>query len=153
MWHECECEGDCPQKSISECTKHQSLKQMGYRRREPDQLPLCSALLNGKLRLQFTSIGKIWLVWEVSISDATFGNGIKVQINPAPRWPHLYAWDVLEQEICITDLQPTNLQQQQEAIVSIASHNWTKTSEECFQHLHESVPRITLSSEKKGVWY
>ncbi len=33
------------------------------------------------------------------------------------------------------DVQPTNLQQLHESIVSI----WTKISEECFQHLVESM--------------
>ncbi len=36
------------------------------------------------------------------------------------------------------DVQPTNLQQLRDAIMSI----WTKISEECFQHLVESMPRI-----------
>ncbi len=35
------------------------------------------------------------------------------------------------------DVQPTNLQQLREAIMSI----WTKISEECFQHLVESMPQ------------
>ncbi len=35
------------------------------------------------------------------------------------------------------DVQTTNLQQLRDAIMSI----WTKISEECFQHLVESVPR------------
>ncbi len=34
-------------------------------------------------------------------------------------------------------VQPTNLQQLRDAIMSI----WTKISEECFQHLVESMPR------------
>ncbi len=44
------------------------------------------------------------------------------------------------------DVQPTNLQQLRDAIMSI----WTKISEECFQHLVESMPQrikaIILSS-------
>ncbi len=44
--------------------------------------------------------------------------------------------DVVGWEICIMDVQPTNLQQLRDAIMSI----WTKTSEECFQHLVESMP-------------
>ncbi len=36
------------------------------------------------------------------------------------------------------DVQPTNLQPLCDAIMSI----WTKISEECFQHLVESVPQI-----------
>ncbi len=35
------------------------------------------------------------------------------------------------------DVQPTNLQQLCDAIMSI----WTKIFEECFQHLVESMPR------------
>ncbi len=35
------------------------------------------------------------------------------------------------------DVQPTNLQQLCDAIMSI----WTKISEECFQHLFESMPQ------------
>ncbi len=42
-----------------------------------------------------------------------------------------------EREIRIMDVQPTNLQQLRDAIMSI----WTKISEECFQHLVESMPR------------
>jgi len=48
-----------------------------------------------------------------------------------------HLWDVVEWEIRIVDVQPTNLQQLRDAIMSI----WTKTSEECFQHLVESMPR------------
>jgi len=35
------------------------------------------------------------------------------------------------------DVQPTNLQQLRDDIMSI----WTKISDECFQHLVESMPR------------
>ncbi len=35
------------------------------------------------------------------------------------------------------DVQPTNLQQLRDAIMSI----WIKISEECFQHLVETMPR------------
>ncbi len=48
-----------------------------------------------------------------------------------------YRWDVVEWEICIMDVQPTNLQQLRDAIMSI----WTKISVECFQNLVESMPR------------
>ncbi len=46
--------------------------------------------------------------------------------------------DVVEQGIRIMDVQPTNLQQLHDAnaIMSI----WTKISEECFQHIVESMP-------------
>ncbi len=48
-----------------------------------------------------------------------------------------HLWDVVEWEICIMDVQLTNLQQLRDAIMSI----WTKISDECFQHLVESMPR------------
>ncbi len=49
--------------------------------------------------------------------------------------PIEHFWDVVEREIRIMDVQTTNLQQLRDAIVSI----WTKFSEECFQHLVESM--------------
>ncbi len=59
----------------------------------------------------------------------------------SPQSPDLnpieHLWDVVEREIYIMDEQPTNLQQLRDAIMSI----WTKISEECFQHLVESIPR------------
>ncbi len=48
-----------------------------------------------------------------------------------------HLWDVVEREIHIMDVQTTNLQQLRDAIMTI----WTKISEQCFQHLVESVPR------------
>ncbi len=51
--------------------------------------------------------------------------------------PIEHLWDVVEREIHIMDVQPTNLQQLCDALMSI----WTKTSDECFQHLVESMPR------------
>ncbi len=51
--------------------------------------------------------------------------------------PIEHLWDVVERENRIMDVQPTNLQQLRDAIMSI----WTKISEECFQHLFESMPR------------
>ncbi len=52
--------------------------------------------------------------------------------------PIQHLWDVVEREIPIMDVHPTNLQQLRDAIMSI----WTKISEECFKHLVESMPRI-----------
>ncbi len=51
--------------------------------------------------------------------------------------PIEHFWDVVEREIRIMDVQPTNLQQLGDAIMLI----WTAISEECFQHLVESMPR------------
>ncbi len=47
------------------------------------------------------------------------------------------------------DVQPTNLQQLCDAIMSI----WTKLYEECFKHLVESMPRrikAVLKAVKEG---
>ncbi len=55
--------------------------------------------------------------------------------------PIEHLWDVVEQEIHIMDVQLTNLQQLHEAIMSI----WTKISEECFQHLVQSMPQIIIA--------
>ncbi len=51
--------------------------------------------------------------------------------------PIEHLWDVVEREIHIMDVQPTNLQQLRDAIMS----KWTKISEECYQHLVKSLPR------------
>ncbi len=51
--------------------------------------------------------------------------------------PIEHLWDVVEREIHIMDVQPTNLQQLCDAIMSI----WTKIYEECIQHLVESMTR------------
>ncbi len=62
--------------------------------------------------------------------------------------PIEHLWDVVEQEIHIMDVQSTNLQQLCDAIMTI----WTKISEECFQHLVESMPRrIKAVLKAKGV--
>ncbi len=70
----------------------------------------------------------------------------------SPQSPDLnpieHLWDVVEREIHIMNVQTTNLQQLCDAIMSI----WTKISEECFQHLVESMPRrIKLVLKSKGV--
>ncbi len=65
--------------------------------------------------------------------SSLYSNGLQSpDINPIE---HL--WDVVEREIRIMDVQPTNLHQLCDAIRSI----WTKISEECFLHLVESIPR------------
>ncbi len=51
--------------------------------------------------------------------------------------PIEHIWDVVEQEICIMDVQLANLQQLRDAIMSI----WTKIPEECFQQIVQSMPR------------
>ncbi len=50
------------------------------------------------------------------------------------------------------DVQPTNLQQLHDTIMSI----WTKISEECFQHLVESMSRgikAVLKAKGGPTWY
>ncbi len=61
--------------------------------------------------------------------------------------PMEHLWDVLEREICIMDVQLTNLQQLQDAIMSI----WTKISDKYFQHLVESMPR-RIKEVLKAKW-
>ncbi len=67
-----------------------------------------------------------------------------------PQTPDLnpieHLWDVVEREIHIMDVQPTNLQQLCDAIMSI----WTKISEECFQHLVECHEELTQFWRQKG---
>ncbi len=61
--------------------------------------------------------------------------------------PIEHLWDVVEREIHIMDVQPTNLKQLRDAVMSI----WTKISEECFQHLLEPMPqRIETVLKAKG---
>ncbi len=50
------------------------------------------------------------------------------------------------------EVQPTNLQQLRDVIMSI----WTKISEEYFQHLVESMPRrikAVLKAKRGPAWY
>ncbi len=55
--------------------------------------------------------------------------------------------NVVEQEIRIIDVLLTNLQQLHDATKSI----WTKTAEECFQHIVESIPQIIKAVLKAKV--
>ncbi len=65
------------QNTISECTTHRTLKQMGYSSRRPHRVPLLSAK-NRKRRLQFAQAHRNWTIedWNnfawVLISAATF---------------------------------------------------------------------------------
>jgi len=71
----------------------------------------------------------------------------------APQSPDLnpieHLWDVVERELHALDVHPTNLHQQQDAILSI----WANISKECFQHLVESMPcRIKAVINTVFVW-
>ncbi len=72
-------------------------------------------------------------------------------LNWPPQSPDLnpieHLWDVVEREIRIMDVQPTNLQQLRDVIMSI----WTKISDECLQHHVESMPRIIKAVLKAKV--
>ncbi len=79
--------------------------------------------------------------WSMTMSSL-YSNGLQSpDLNPIE---HL--WDVVGREICIMDVQPTNLQQLRKAIMSI----WTKISEECFPHLVKSMPQRIKAEEKRG---
>ncbi len=69
--------------------------------------------------------------------SSRYSNGLHSPPQSPDLNPIEQLWDVVEREIRIMDVQPTNLQQLCDAIMSI----WTKISEECFQHLVESIPR------------
>ncbi len=77
---------------------------------------------------------------DVSLSTSTSTKEFTLLKWP-PQSPDLnpieHLWDVVKREIRIMDVQPTNQQQLHHAIMSI----WTKISEECFQHLVESIPQ------------
>ncbi len=87
-----------------------------------------------------TSSRLIHHVTKLKSSQTAFLNMFTLLKWP-PQSPDLnpieHLWDVMEREIGIMDVQPTNLQQLRDDIRSI----WTKISEERFQHLVESMPR------------
>jgi len=72
---------------------------MGYNSRRPHRVPL----IKRKKRLQFAR-AQIVLKWPPQSPD----------LNPTE---HL--WDVVERELCALDVHPTNIQQLQDAILSI----------------------------------
>ncbi len=89
---------------------------------QPAQPTPLAELVKSLAGLEFTLNEFTLLKWPQQVRD----------LNPIE---HL--WDGVEWEIHIMDVQPTNLQQLHDAVMSI----WTKISEECFQHLVESMPR------------
>ncbi len=83
-------------------------------------------------------------------------SGMTIKLNLTllkwpPQSPDLnpieHLWDVVEREIRIMDVQPTNLQQLRHAIMSIR----TKISEECFQHLVQSHEELSQFWTQKAV--
>jgi len=117
---------------------------MGYCSRRPHQVPLLSAK-NRKLRLKFTQGHQNWTIegWKnVAWSDES-----PLQLRHSDSRVRIWrkqheikykaplgcggTGDSHHRCAC------TNLQQLHDAVISI----WTKISEECFQHLVESMPR------------
>jgi len=47
-----------------------------------------------------------------------------------------HLWNVVERELRVLDVHPTNLHQLQDVVLS----KWANISKECFQHLIESMP-------------
>ncbi len=140
------------QNTISERTSTpQTLKQMGSSSRRPHRVPFlyccwpCPSLYDYSVPIFWCYFqqdnapchqAQIILEWFLE-HDNEF-----TLLKCPPQSPDLnpieHLCDVVEREIHIMDVQPTNLQQLRDAIMSI----WTKISEECFQHLVESMPRI-----------
>jgi len=61
--------------------------------------------------------------------------------------PIEHLWDVVQRELRVLDVHPTNLHQLQDAILS----TWANISKECFQHLVQSMPhKIKAVLKAKG---
>ncbi len=114
--------------TISERTTRRTLKQMCSSSRRPHRVPLLSAK-NRKQRLQFTQTHQNWTIedWKnvaQIISDWFLEHDNEFTLLKwTPQSPDLnpieHLWDVVEREIYIMDVQPTNLQQLCDAIMSI----------------------------------
>ncbi len=63
--------------------------------------------------------------------------------------PIEHLWDMMEREIHIIDMQPTNLQQLRDAIMSI----WTNISEECFQQFMPRRIKAVLKAKGGPIRY
>lgn len=84
-----------------------------------------------------------WFLEHVNVCTALKRPPGSPDLNPME---HL--GDVVEREIHMMDVRPTNLQKLHDVIVSM----WTKNSEECSQHLVESWTKIIKAVLKtKGV--
>jgi len=72
-----------------------------------------------------------WWWWCNGVGDVSLAH------FRAPQSPDLnpieHLWDVVERELRVLDVHPTNLHQLLDAILSI----WANISKECFQHLVE----------------
>ncbi len=150
--------------TISEHTTRRTLKQMGSSSRRPHQchghsLPEycwwpCTSLYDYSVPSSDATSSRIMHRHKAQIISDWFlehDNEFTLLKQP-PQSPDLnpieHLWDVVEREIHIMDVQTTNLQQLCDAIMSI----WKKISEECFQHLVESMPRrIKAVLMEKGV--
>ncbi len=114
------------QNTISEHTTRRTLKQMGSSSRRPHRVPLLSMYPSSDAtssRIMHRHKAQIISDWFLE-HDNEF-----TLLKCPPQSPDLnlieHLWDVVEREIHIMDVQPTNLQQLCDAIMSI----WTKISE------------------------
>ncbi len=80
-----------------------------------------SRIMHHVTKLKSSQTGFLNMTMSSLYSNGLHSHQISIQLIE-----HL--WDVVEREIRIMDMQPTNLQQLRDAIMSI----WTKISEECF---------------------
>ncbi len=128
------------QNTISERKTLRTLEQMGYSSRRPHRVPLLSA----KNRKRKLSCDKAQIISDWFLEHDNEFTLLKWPPHSPDLNPIEHIWDV---EIRIMAVQLTNLQQLRDAIMSI----WTKISEECFQHLVESMPwRIKAVLKAKG---
>ena len=127
------------QKTISECTIRWTLKQMGYGSRKPHQVPLLQ-LRTGNWGYNLHGLTKIGQ-YKIRKKVAWFDESPKFTVLKwHPQSPNFnpieHLWDVVQWEIWIMYMHPTNLQQ-----LSDAMSIWTKSSVGCFQYHVESMPR------------
>ncbi len=85
------------QNTISECTTHQTLKQMGYSSRRPHRVPLLSAK-NRKQRLQFAQVHqnlvRIWHKEHESMDPSCLVSTVQAAGGGVMVWG-IYSWHTL----------------------------------------------------------
>ncbi len=153
------------QNTISEHTTRQTLKQMCYSSRRPHRVPFlyccwtCSSLYDYSVPIFWcyfqqdnASCHKVKIISDWFLEHDNEFTLLKWPPQSPDLNPIEHLWDVVEREIRIMDVQPTNLQQLHDAIMSM----WTKISENCFQHFVESMPWIlkaVLKAKGGQTWY
>ncbi len=127
------------QNTISEHTTRRTLKQMGSSSRRPHRVSLLSVYPSSDDYFQQDNAPchKAQIISDWFLEHDNEFTLLKWPPQSPDLNPIEHLWDVEEREIHIMDVQPTNLQQLRDALMSI----WTKISDECFQQLVESMPR------------